>query len=182
MLTVKKEANAKHRLVHLGFRIDEDVLNSIKKAAKRTETTVSNQTNKILRDWVTRDAYFQELGFIPMSKDILRAWINKIEERELIIQAKDFGLSAVELIVYFCGELNVDTMIKFLEILFSRFQSYQHHIENNTHSFCINHDICMNYSVFFCELLRVLIEPIIKGPIKVKSLTQKMISISFDIV
>jgi hypothetical protein len=177
-----KEDNAKHRLVHLGFRIDEDVLNGIKKAAKRTETTVSNQTNKILRDWITRDAYFQELGFIPMSKEILRAWLNKIEERELIIQAKDFGSSCVEFIVYLFGEVNGNNLIKFLEILFSRFQSYQHHIENKTHSFHINHDICMNYSIFYSELLRALIEPIIKCPIKVKSITQKMIIISFDIM
>jgi hypothetical protein len=176
----RKEDSGRRRLVHLGFRIDEDVLNGIKNAAKRSETTVSNQTNKILRNWVARDAYFQELGFIPMSKDILRAWINKIEERELIIQAKDFGLSAVEFIVYFFGEVNVNTLIKFLEILFSRFQSYQHHFENKTHSFHINHDICMNYSIFFSELLKALIEPIINAPVKVKSLTQKMIIISFD--
>jgi hypothetical protein len=117
-----------------------------------------------------------------MSKEILRAWLNKIEERELIIQAKDFGSSCVEFIVYLFGEVNGNNMIKFLEILFSRFQSYQHHIENKTHSFHINHDICMNYSIFYSELLRALIEPIIKCPIKVKSITQKMIIISFDIM
>ena len=105
MLTTKKDEIAKRKLVHLGFRIDADVLDNIKKTARRTETTVSNQTNKILRNWVTRDAYFQELGFIPMSKDILRAWISKIEEKELIFQAKEFGLSAVEMIVIFLVKL-----------------------------------------------------------------------------
>ncbi|HKQ22758.1 MAG TPA: hypothetical protein VJS91_12005, partial [Nitrososphaeraceae archaeon] len=91
----------KRKLVHLGFRIDENVLESIKKSAKRTETTVSNQINIILRNWVTRDTYFQELGFIPMSKDVLRAWINKIEQSELIIQAREFGQSTAEIIAYF---------------------------------------------------------------------------------
>ena len=182
MLTTKKDEIAKRKLIHLGFRVDADVLEDIKKAARRTETTVSNQTNKILRNWVTRDAYFQELGFIPMSKDILRAWLNKIEEKELIFQAKEFGLSAAELIGYFFGEVNVNTLTKFLEIFFSRFQSYQHHIEDKTHSYHINHDICMNYSIFYGELLRALIEPIIKGPVDIKSRSQKMIIISFDIL
>jgi hypothetical protein len=171
----------KRKLVHSGFRIDENVLEAIKKSAKRTETTVSNQINIILRNWVTRDTYFQELGFIPMSKDVLRTWINKIEQSELIIQAKEFGQSTAEIIAYFFGEINVSNMMKFLEILLSRFPSYDHRIENNTHSYHINHDICMKYSIFFGELLRSLIEPIIKSPVNLKNLTQKTIIVSFDI-
>lgn len=182
MLTTKKDETGKRKLVHLGFRIDEDILDNIKKAARKTETTVSNQTNKILRNWVTRDAYFQELGFIPMSKDILRAWINKVDENELIFQAKEFGATAVEMIGYFFGEINVNTLIKFLDIFFSRFQSYQHNIDDKTHSYHINHDICMNYSIFYGELLRALIEPIIKAPVDIKSRSQKIIIIAFDIL
>jgi len=40
----------------------------------------------------------------------------------------------------------------------------------------------MNYSIFYGELLRALIEPIIKGPVDIKSRSQKMIIISFDIL
>ena len=176
------DEHIKPKLVHLGFRIDENVLEGIKKSARRTETTVSNQINIILRNWVTRDAYFQELGFIPMSKDVLRAWINKIEQMELVRQAREFGLSAMEFIAYFYGEVNIANMIKFLEVLLSRFLSYDHRIENNTHSFHINHDTCMQYSIFFSELLRSLIEAISKGPVTIKDLTQKTIIISFDIL
>lgn len=182
MLKQKEDDYIKRKLVHLGFRIDENVLEGIKKSAKRTETTVSNQINIILRNWVTRDTYFQELGFIPMSKDVLRAWINEIEQNDLISQAKEFGQSTAEIIAYFFGEVNVSNMIKYIEILLSRFSSYDHRIENNTHSFHINHDICMKYSIFFGELLKSLIEPIIKGPVRLKNLTQKTIIISFDIL
>lgn len=182
MLKEKDDGYIERKLVHLGFRIDENVLEGIKKAARRTETTVSNQINIILRNWVTRDTYFQELGFIPMSKDVLRAWISKVEQSELITQAKEFGLGAAEFIAYFFGEVNVSNMIKFLEIILSRFQSYDHRIENKTHSIHINHDICMKYSIFFGELLKSLIEPIIKAQVKLKSLTQKTIIISFDIL
>ena len=182
VLKQKDDDYINRKLVHLGFRIDENVLDGIKRAAKRTETTVSNQINIILKNWVTRDSYFQELGFIPMSKDVLRAWVNKIEQSELIMQAKEFGLAAAEYIAYFYGEVNVSNMIRFLEILLSRFPSYDHRIENKTHSFHINHDICMKYSIFFSELLKSLVEPIIKAPVKLKSLTQKTIITSFDIL
>jgi hypothetical protein len=182
VLKSTEDEYVRRKLVHLGFRIDEDVLDSLKKSAKRTETTVSNQINIILRNWVSRDTYFQELGFIPTSKDVLRAWVSKIEQKELITQARDFGLSATEFIAYFFGEVNVTSMIKFLEILLSRFPSFDHRIENKTHSFHINHDICMKYSIFFSELLKSMIESIIKAPVKLKSLTQKTIIISFDIL
>ena len=182
MLRQKEDDYIKRKLVHLGFRIDESVLEGIKKSAKRTETTLSNQINMILRNWVTRDTYFQQLGFIPMSKDVLRAWINEIEQSELIAQAREFGQSTAEIIAYFFGEVNVNNMMKYIEILLSRFPSYDHRIENNTHSFHINHDICMKYSIFFSELLKSLIEPIIKSSVKIKNLTQKTIIISFDIL
>lgn len=182
MLKQSENDLLKRKLVHLGFRIDENVLEGIKKSAKRTETTVSNQINTILRNWVTRDTYFEELGFIPMSKDVLRAWINEIEPNDLISQAKELGVSTAEIIAYFFGEVNLSTMIKYIEILLSRFTSYDHRIENNTHSFHINHEICMKYSIFFGELLKSLIESVIKSPVKLKSITQKTIIISFDIL
>ena len=171
---------SKPKLVHWGFRIEEEVLDSIKKVARRPDTTVSSQTNRILKNWVTRDIYFQELGFIPMSKDIIRAWLSKIEQKELIIQGKDFGSLANEFIIYFFGEVNAKTLIKFLDIFFSRFPTYQHSSENMTHYFSINHDICINYSIFLSELLKALIEPVIKHPIKIGIISPKIISISFN--
>ena len=172
---------SKPKLVHWGFRIEEEVLDSIKKVARRTDTTVSSQTNRILKNWVTRDIYFQELGFIPMSKDVIRAWLSKIEQKELVIQAKDFGNLANEFIIYFFGEVNEKTLIKFLDVFFSRFQAYQHSSENMTHYFSINHDICVNYSIFLSELLKALIEPVIKRSIKINSISPKVISISFNV-
>jgi hypothetical protein len=98
-----------------------------------------------------------------------------------VIQAKDFGTLANEFIIYFFGEVNEKTLIKFLDIFFSRFQAYQHSTENMTHYFSINHDICINYSVFLSEFLKALIEPVIKCPIRISSISPKMISISFII-
>lgn len=169
----------KPKLVHWGFRIEEEVLDNIRKVARRRGTTVSSQTNKILKNWVIRDIYFQELGFIPMSKDLIRALLNKIEKKDLMIQAKDFGNLANEFIIYFFGELNEESLIKFLDILFSRFQAYQHNTENKNHLFSINHDICINYSIFLSEFLKTMIEPVIKHPIKIRSISPKMISFSF---
>ena len=178
---IEDKPSSKPKLVHWGFRIEEEVLDNIRKVARRSDTTVSNQINKILKNWVTRDIYFQELGFIPMSKDIIRAWLSKIEQKDLVIQAKDSGSLANEFISYFFGEVNENTLIKFLDIFFSRFQAYQHSTENMTHYFSINHDICINYSIFLSELLKALIEPIIERPIKISSISPKIISISFNV-
>lgn len=177
---IEDRTSSKPKLVHWGFRIEEDVLDNIRKAARRSGTTASSQTNRILKNWVTRDIYFQELGFIPMSKDVIRAWLSKVERKDLKMQAKDFGSLANEFIIYFFGEVNEDSLIKFLDILFSRFQAYQHNTENSSHLFSINHDICINYSIFLSELLRCLIEPVIKHPIKIRSISPKMISFSFN--
>jgi len=172
----------KAKLVHQGFRIDEDVLNGLKKAARKKETSLNNLINKILNDWLSRDMYFHELGFIPTSKDVITTWLNRIEEKDLIEDAKEFGSTrAREYIAYFFGDVTIYTLIEFLEILFSRFQAYQHKIDNKSHCFTVNHDISMNYSIFFSELLKGLIEPIIKNPVKIRNVTPNILNFSFEI-
>jgi hypothetical protein len=172
----------KTKLVHQGFRIYEDVLDGIKKTARKKETSLNNLINKILKDWLSRDMYFHELGFIPTSKDAIRTWLNRIEEKDLIADAKELGSTrAREYIAYFFGDVTIYTLIEFLEIIFSRFQAYQYKIDNKSHCYSINHDISLNYSIFFGELLKALIEPIINNPVKIRNITPNILTFSFEI-
>jgi hypothetical protein len=172
----------KSKLIHQGFRIDEDVLAGIKKEATKREISLNKLINKVLKDWVSRDMYFCELGFIPTSKEAIRFWLEKLEEKDIIEDAKELGLTrAREYIMYFFGEVTIHTLMEFLEILFSRFPAYQHKINNNNHCFTVNHDVSRNYTIFFSVLLKALIEPIINNPVKIGNPTPNMLNISFEI-
>lgn len=175
-------SSTENKLVHQGFRIEENVLKALKREAKKRGTSLGNIANKIFKNYVTRDIYFEELGFIPMSKDFIRKWLSRIEEKFLIEDARELGSTiAKEYICYFYHDVNNYTLIEFLELWFSRFQSYQHGMDNRCHRFSVNHDINMNFSIYLRESLKALIEPIINKPVKFGALTPNVITFSFEI-
>jgi hypothetical protein len=184
-----------NKLVHQGFRIKKAVLNMLDTEAKKKGISLSNLVNKILENHVTCDMYFEELGFIPVSKDFLRKVFGRIEEEEeedvqnyLIDDSRELGLiAAKEYIPYFYSESNGDTLVQFLDKWFCKFQCHQHRVDNDNnynnrqhHYFIVNHDINMNFSIALKAFLEALIEPIIKRPVKFNSLTQNAISFSFE--
>ena len=176
--------------VHQGFRIEQSVLLSLEYEAEKKGISLSNLVNKTLKNYVMCDMYFEELGFLLISKDFLRKMFRKLGDQEktkvdLEEIGRDIGSTIVkEYVSYFFSEVNADTVIKFLDLWFKRFQSYQHRItpENNRLHYCIvNHDINMNFSIALKSLIEELLEPIIKKPIKFTSLTPCTITFSFEI-
>ena len=190
----KNNNNENNKLVHQGFRIKKVVINMLDIEAKKKGISLSNLVNKILENHVTCDMYFEELGFIPVSKDFLRKVFGRIKEEEdvqnyLIDDSRELGLiAAKEYIPYFYSESNGDTLVQFLDKWFCKFQCHQHRVDNDNnnynnrqhHYFIVNHDINMNFSIALKAFLEALIEPIIKRPVKFNSLTQNAISFSFE--
>jgi hypothetical protein len=119
---------------------------------------------------------------MPVSKDIIKKVFSGIEENYLIESAKEIGSTiAKEYISYFFGEVNIYTLIQFLEIWFGRFDSYQHKTEHNRHYFSLKHDIGMKYSIFFGEFIKSLAEPIINSQIRFNVITPNTITFWFEI-
>ena len=173
------------KLVHQGFRIKEDVLRILDIQADKKGISLSNLVNKILENYVRCDMYFEELGFIVVSKDFLRKRFGRIEEEKYLIDdSRELGLTAAkEYIPYFYSQVNGDTLVQFLDIWFCKFQCYQHRIDNDRrcHYFIVNHDINMNFSIALKAFLQGLVESVIKGPVKFHTLTSNSITFSFEI-
>src|SRR5688572_24893573 len=118
-----------NKLVHESFRIEEEVIGDLKKEATKKGTSISYLVNTILKNYVNSDKYFQELGFILMSKDCLKQAFGRLEDKDLE-DAKQLGRTAKEYISYFFIDVNTYTLIEFLELWFSKFQSFQHKVND----------------------------------------------------
>jgi hypothetical protein len=77
--------------------------------------------------------YFEQLGFILVSKDFLRKVFTKIEKAEDIEEfGQELGLTtAKEYVSYFFPQVNSNSLVQYLDLWFRRFQSYQHRIGND---------------------------------------------------
>ncbi len=173
--------NKKEKLVHSSFRLKEDVLRSLETAAQKRGVSLSTMVNRTLENYITSEMYFEELGFILVSKDFLRKAFSCLNERDAQELGRELGLTvAKEYISFFFPEVNSNNLIKFLDFWFKRFQSYQHRIDNNRHHYIVNHEINMNFSIALKAMLEGLIEPIFKSSVNVKDFTSGIIAFSFD--
>lgn len=179
----------KDKLVHSSFRIEQGVLRALDKEAIKRGVSLSSFVNKILKNYITSEMYFEELGFILISKDFLRKIFAKIDEKDVEEFSGEFGLTiAKEYLTYFYPRVDGSTLVQFLDIWFKRFQSYHHRIDkehedghNIIHYFSVNHDINMNFSIAMKAMLEELIEPLIKVAVKFGDTTPSTIAFSFEI-
>jgi hypothetical protein len=181
--------NNKDKLVHQGFRIQEQVISTLVQEAARKGISVSNLVNKILKNYTTHEMQFEELGFILVGKDFLRKIFNAVDdEKHLQDFGKEIGITmAKEYVSYFYPHVNSITLVQFLDYWFRRFQSCKHIVENNDdrsqrHYFTVNHDINIKFSLALKAILEGLIEPVSKTTVEFRDVTANSITFSFDVV
>jgi hypothetical protein len=182
--------NNKDKLLHQGFRIQEQVIKALAEEAARKGISVSNLVNKILKNYVTHEMQFEELGFILVSKDFLRKIFSVVDdEKDIQDFGKEFGKTmAKEYVSYFYPQLNSNTLVQFLDYWFRRFQSCKHIVENSSdrsqkrHYFTVNHDINIKFSFALKAILEGLIEPVSKTTVEFRDVTANSITFSFDAV
>jgi predicted HicB family RNase H-like nuclease len=184
--------SSSNKLIHSSFRIEQDILESLEIAAASKDISLSSLVNKVLKNYVNSEMYFEELGFILVSKNFLRKTFERLEQKHIEELGKEYGMTiAKQYISYFYPQVNADTLIQFLEVWFKRFQSWHHRIgkDNNNnnnnnnynprHYFTVNHDVNMNFSLALQSILAGLIEPIIKNTVEFTSVTPSTITFSF---
>ena len=177
--------------MHSTYRIKEPIIKTLEGEAKKRRITISVLVNNILENYVNSEMYFEQLGFILVSKDFLRKVFSKIEKSEDIEEfGQELGLTtAKEYVSYFFPQVNSNSLVQYLDLWFRRFQSYQHRIDkdiNNSdnaerHYFTVIHDINMNFSLALKTILQGLIVPIIKSDIEFRDITASAVSFSFKV-
>jgi hypothetical protein len=180
--------NNKNKLSHQGFRLEEQVIKTLAEEAIRKGISVSSLVNKILKNYVTHEMQFEELGFILVSKDFLRKIFSVIDDEKHIEDfGKEFGTTmAKEYVSYFYPQVNSNTLVQFLDYWFRRFQSCKHVIEDSDrsqrHYFTVNHDINIKFSFALKAILEGLIEPVSKTTVEFRDITANSLTFSFDVV
>lgn len=177
-----RQKSDRHGTVHHSFRIDEILFFELEKEAEKKGMSVSSLMLQILAKYCTCDRYFEGLGFVPLSKDIMRQLLSKIDDRSLIECGNQLGSTVARAYVsYFFHDVNKHTLLEFLDVWFSRFQSYEHKISGTTHSFVLNHDINIQCSIFLKGFMKALIEPIVSKAVNITESTPNLLRFSFEI-
>jgi hypothetical protein len=171
-------------LLHRTFRIPEDVIDALEREAKSKDIPLSNLVNKILKNYLQTEMHSEKSGYILTSKDFFRRMFSKVDEKSIEGYGRELGYAIADEYTYlYFPQIDSYTIVQFLESWFKRFQSYQHRFDkdNNRHTFSLNHDINMNFSIVLKMILQGLIEPVTKSQVIFGELRPSSISFSFEV-
>jgi hypothetical protein len=121
------------KLVHSSIRMEEEVFQLLQKEAERQGISVNSLINKTVKNYVISEMYFEQLGFLLVSKDFLRKTFAEFQDENRLEElGKELGVTvAKEYLSYFFPKVDSDTLAQFLDIWFQRFQSFKHRVDNN---------------------------------------------------
>lgn len=180
--SIKQNSDAE-KLSHLTFRTSENIIKELKREATSKSIPLSILLNNIVKNHLTK-TNTEKADFIVISQDFFRRIFGKIDEKSLQDYGNELGLAVVsDYTASFFPEINGHSVVQFLEKWFSHFQSYQHRVDggNSRHSFSLNHDINMNFSIVLKVILEGLIEPVIKNKVIFGETSSSRITFSFDV-
>jgi len=168
------------RVISYSFRIDNETHPLLEEEARQKQVSVNVLLNQIAREHFIRKK-FEKIGCVQITKDILREVFDLADESQLIKRAEKLGSAhAAEYIQFLYRDVNKSNAIKFLDLLFGRFQGFQHEIHGSTHSFSILHDLNEKYSIFVKAFVKSFCETMFNEPAKIQT-TARTIMFSFSI-
>jgi len=151
-----------------------------------SESESKNVTPTVLLTQITsryllRDKILDELQFLPLSKEFVKNWLNRITREDIINDSELARKYFREYIVYFYHKLDPDSTIRFLDLWLSTQGVMQKKVDSGTRSYTIRHNICENYSDFLEGMLFPTIDDIISTKTKRIEKTPNLLSFEFEV-
>ncbi|MDQ3853660.1 MAG: hypothetical protein M3299_12595, partial [Thermoproteota archaeon] len=93
IISGRNSSGNNNKLIHSSFRIQQGVIKSLERVAASRDMSLSSLVNKILKNYVTSEMYFEELGFILVSKNFLRKTFEGLNQKHIEELGKEYGMT-----------------------------------------------------------------------------------------
>jgi hypothetical protein len=162
------------------FRIEDKILEKIRKEGEKDQISVSNLINKILKRYIEWDSYAPKVGMIPIPRLLVEKLFEKRTEQEIIELATTIGKNELEDILLFMNKKK--DWILFLNWFKTRLQNssieIMYTIEKNKHTFIMKHGMGENWSLYHKTIFELVSKEIYQNPVDIKY-NSRTISIEF---
>jgi len=150
--------------------------------SERKDITPTMLMAKLTKNHLTRDKFFDELGFIPVSKDCLKIILEKLDEKNAELDGESISNTKIgEYVTYFYHKNDRDSLLNFLELYLSTQGGFRKENNNGTVSYTIHHNISKNYSLFLKGMLFGAIEKTLKTRVNLVEISPNLLSFNFEV-
>jgi hypothetical protein len=151
------------------FRIDDNVLRTLRAESERHQVTLNNFINQLLKHFVEWDMYEPKVGMIPIAKPIVVELFNKFSKEEISKMALDIGKNVVyDIALFMKNRMDLDSFLSWFETrMNSSLTETNHSIQNGFHVYVLKHELGENWSLYHKIVLELMFNEVFEKAVDI---------------
>ena len=145
------------------IRINHEIDQLLRKDAHEKRLTSNALVSMILTKYVEWDRYIDKFGFVTITRDAFKSFIDSIEDEKLVEIGEDLGSrNPKEMTQFWFKKLNISTFLRYLSLYseYGRITQYELATDPN-YTLILHHELGEKYSrflsYFFDQAIRTII-------------------------
>jgi hypothetical protein len=136
------------------YRLPEKLINELETEASQKNTSQNVLVKQILERYVEWDRFASKIGMIPVPTSILKSLGNELDGQDIDEIVNLIFPMIKDTVLFIKGGYDLKRCIETLEdYMKASGMNSDHRVEGNVHSFIIQHDLGIKWSVFTEQLL-----------------------------
>ena len=136
------------------YRLPEKLINELETEAAQKNTSQNVLVKQILEKYIQWDRFSSKIGMIPVPKSILKSLGDELDGKDIDEIVNLIFPTIKNTVLFIKGGYDLKRCIETLEdYMKASGMNSDHRVEGNVHSFIIQHDLGIKWSVFTEQLL-----------------------------
>ena len=142
------------------MRLDTIILDKLRREAEQKDISVNTLVSHLIRRHIDWHSNAAKAGFVNVRRGLLIDLINRLPEKEISLIAKYIAKKETkDFVLLLRSEYNIESALDVIETWIKiSGHPYRHEVSYNRHSYVIQHDMGMNWSLYMAEQYRFLFE------------------------
>lgn len=155
-LTTKRQPHTQNKSStrSITYRLPEKLINELETEAAQKNTSQNVLVKQILERYIAWDRFSTKIGMIPVPKSILKSLGDELDGQDIDEIINLIFPMIKDTVLFIKGGYDLKRCIETLEdYMKASGMNSDHRVEGNVHSFIIQHDLGIKWSVFTEQLL-----------------------------
>jgi hypothetical protein len=155
-----EQQQQQHKSDSITLRLDSIILNKLHHEARQNDTSVNTLVSHIIRRHIDWHSNAAKAGFVTVRKGLLIDLINRLSDKEITLLAEYIAKKETkDFVLLLRNEYNIESALDVIETWIKiSGHPYRHEVSYTRHSYVIQHDMGMNWSLYMAEQYRFLFE------------------------
>jgi hypothetical protein len=154
MVSPREQQQKKETTRSITYRLPEKMIDELDGDAKQKKISQNVLVRQILEKYLQWDRYSEKIGMIPVPKEILETLGEELDGRDIDEIINVVFPMIKNTVMFIKGGYDLERCIETLEdYMRASGMNSDHRVDGELHSFIIQHDLGMKWSVFTEQLL-----------------------------